>query len=90
MLSFFFDENGDKDEWVNFRLLIIERIFSKIVSYIKIGFLQKIYEKYLLDVDKILKKPVPTDSLKSMLFDMQIKKGAFLIVELLYGNLPRR
>lgn len=60
------------------------------MSYIKIGFLQRIYEKYLLDVDKILKKPVPTDSLKSMLFDMQIKKGAFLIVELLYGNLPRR
>jgi hypothetical protein len=52
--------------------------------------LQMLYDRHIAKLDEVLQRPLSGDSLKSLLLDMQVKNGAFLLVELLYGNLPRR
>lgn len=90
LLRYYWDEELDKDEWNNYRLLILEKIFRKTVSYMKLEHLQLLYDRHIVKLDEVLQRSLSGDSLKSLLLDMQVKNGAFLLVELLYGNLPRR
>lgn len=60
------------------------------MSYMKVEIVEWLFQtnrKYLLN---ILRTPLPNHSINSLLLDMQIKKGALLMVELLYDHLPKR
>jgi hypothetical protein len=80
LLQYYWDDELDKDEWSNYRLLILDKIFRKTVSYMRLEHLQALYDRHIAELDKILKRPLCADSLKSLLLDMQVKKGAFLLV----------
>jgi hypothetical protein len=80
LLSYYWDDELDKDEWSNYRLLILEKIFRKTISYMKLEHLQVLYDKYIVELEKVLKRSLSSDSLKSLLLDMQVKNGAFLLV----------
>jgi hypothetical protein len=56
----------------------------------KLEHLQMLYDRHIVKLDEVLQRPLGGESLKSLMLDMQVKNGAFLLVELLYGNLPRR
>lgn len=89
LLQYYWDENCDSNHWLNFRLLIIEKIFRKAVGHLRLPHLQRIYDENIRRLSSALSRPLQTQSPREFMLDMQIKKGAFLLVELLYGHLPR-
>lgn len=90
LLNYFWDEELDKDEWNNFRLLIVEKILKKAMPHMKLEQIQELFHRNITNLEAILKKPLANDSIKSLLLDFQVRKATLLIVELFYGNLPRR
>lgn len=80
IMQYFRDENIDKDEWCNFRFNIIDKIFRKAMNYIELGLIQELFDRYIPELDQIIKRPLSKDSVKSLLIDFQIKKAALLMV----------
>lgn len=50
------------------------------MSYVKLELVQELFDKHILMLEKIIKKPLSNDSIKSLLLDFQVKKGALLMV----------
>lgn len=90
ILDYFKNEEIDRDEWCNFRFAIIDKILRKAMSYMKVEVVEWLFETNREHLLRILSAPLPSHSIKSLLLEMQIRKAALLLVELLYGNLPKR
>ena len=89
LVEYYWNSECDSNHWLNYRLIILEKVFRRAVSYLRLPHLQRIYDQNIKKLSGELDLPLQTSELRQFVLDMQVKKGAFLLVELLYGHLPR-
>jgi hypothetical protein len=90
IISLYEDINIDRDEWCNFRFTVIDKLFRKVMNYLRPELVHELYEENIQKLNKILERPCSSETLKTYLLDLQSRKAALLLVELLYANLAQK